>query len=87
MKVISVDFHELIRRFTVNLLKIQEYLEEQRFYLSPQLKDCFNTIIPCKSKVLYGIKCDKCKVCNARDTQLKKKSPCLVCKHQEGAQL
>lgn len=55
MKVISVDFHELVRKFTVNLLKIQEYLEDQRFYLSPKLKDCFTTIIPCKSKVIYGV--------------------------------
>lgn len=68
MKMTSIDFHDLVRRFTINLIKIQEYLEDQKLYLSPKLKDCFSTIIPCKSKVIYGNKCDKCKTCNAKET-------------------
>lgn len=68
MKVSSIDFNELMKKFTVNLIKMQEYLEDQKLYLSPRIKDCINSLVPCKSNVLYGADCKKCKICSNRES-------------------
>ena len=60
MKIQSIDYTEMMKRFKVNLIQIQTYLEEMDLYLFPKLKCCFSTLIPCKSRVNEGEACDKC---------------------------
>lgn len=63
MKVQSIDFGALITKLKMNLIKMQEYLEEQEFILIPKLIDCIQTLIPCRSQVFSNIECTKCQIC------------------------
>lgn len=64
---------------THNLMKIQEFLEEQDFHIVPALTDSFYSLIPCKSKVFIGKNCENCTICFQKNKFSKSKKPCIIC--------
>lgn len=79
MKVQTIDYQALLLKMQHNLIKIQEFLEEQDFHIVPALIDSFYSLIPCKSKVFIGKNCNSCSICLQRKIYNVGRKPCIIC--------